>query len=713
MINLDDLNSIQKEAVSYLDGPLLILAGAGSGKTKVLTYKIAYILDSGLAGLDNILAVTFTNKAAGEMKERINRLLRLSSNLKDSSIENMPWVGTFHSICVKILKRYGENIGLNRNFTIYDSSDQKEAIKEAMKVLNISVKEFNPGAIHSYISSAKNELITPEEYNEFAQGYFQSIVAKVYPQYQKILKENNALDFDDLLLLGVKLLKQNDAVLKYFTENFRYILVDEYQDTNHAQYTLIKMLASMHRNIYVVGDDDQSIYAFRGANIRNILNFEKDYPEAKVVKLEQNYRSTKLILEASHQVISKNRNRKEKKLWTENNEGEKIKVFSAEDEQKEGTWITGKIAELGSDYNLNNIAVLYRTNAQSRVLEESFINAGIPYRIVGSVGFYERKEIKDILAYLRVIFNPKDNKNLERIINVPKRGIGKKTFEELLSQATQNNLSIVEYLNIYRNEVDSPGLKLAADLFSNFIAQKTNLPILELIDLILKSTKYIEMLSDGTLENESRIENIKELLSVAVRFNDLSPEEALEQFLDEVSLLEAVSVNRDTAVAVTLMTIHSAKGLEFEHVFVSGMEENLFPHINSVTSEDELEEERRLAYVALTRAKNKLYLSYAQRRRYFGSTQLNPVSRFLRDIEKELLDEEIKRYDYNITDDYEETKKFTELFSKYKVGDRVKHEYFGKGTVEKIDSEVIVVDFGAVYGKKELMIEYARLEKIK
>lgn len=712
MINLDDLNPIQKEAVSYLDGPLLILAGAGSGKTKVLTYKIAYILDSGLAGLDNILAVTFTNKAAGEMKERINKLLRLSSNLKNSSIEHMPWVGTFHSICVKILKRYGENIGLNKNFTIYDSSDQKEAIKDAMKALDISVKEFNPGAIHSYISSAKNELITPEEYGEFAQGYFQSIVAKVYPQYQKILKDNNAVDFDDLLLLTARLLKENNVILQYFTENFRYILVDEYQDTNHAQYTLIKMLASKHRNIYVVGDDDQSIYAFRGANIRNILNFEKDYPEAKVVKLEQNYRSTKLILEASHQVISKNRNRKEKKLWTENNEGEKIKVFSAEDEQKEGVWITGKIAELGSKYNLNNIAVLYRTNAQSRVLEEAFINAGIPYRIVGSVGFYERKEIKDILAYLRVIFNSKDNKNLERVINVPKRGIGKKTFEELLSVATEKNLSIVEYLNIYRKELDSPGLKLAADLFSNLVAQKTSLPLLELIDLILKSTKYIEMLSDGTLENESRIENIKELLSVAVRFNDLPPEEALEQFLDEVSLLEAVSVNRDTTVAVTLMTIHSAKGLEFEHVFVTGMEENLFPHINSVTSEDELEEERRLAYVALTRAKNMLYLSYAQRRRYFGSTQLNPVSRFLRDIESELLDEEIKRYDYNVVDDYEETKKFTELISKYKVGDRVKHEYFGKGTVKKIDSEIIVVDFGAVYGKKELMLEYARLEKI-
>lgn len=712
MINLDDLNPIQKEAVSYLDGPLLILAGAGSGKTKVLTYKIAYILDSGLAGLDNILAVTFTNKAAGEMKERINKLLRLSSNLKNSSIEHMPWVGTFHSICVKILKRYGENIGLNKNFTIYDSSDQKEAIKDAMKALDISVKEFNPGAIHSYISSAKNELITPEEYGEFAQGYFQSIVAKVYPQYQKILKDNNAVDFDDLLLLTARLLKENNVILQYFTENFRYILVDEYQDTNHAQYTLIKMLASKHRNIYVVGDDDQSIYAFRGANIRNILNFEKDYPEAKVVKLEQNYRSTKLILEASHQVISKNRNRKEKKLWTENNEGEKIKVFSAEDEQKEGVWITGKIAELGSKYNLNNIAVLYRTNAQSRVLEEAFINAGIPYRIVGSVGFYERKEIKDILAYLRVIFNSKDNKNLERVINVPKRGIGKKTFEELLSVATEKNLSIVEYLNIYRKELDSPGLKLAADLFSNLVALKTSLPLLELIDLILKSTKYIEMLSDGTLENESRIENIKELLSVAVRFNDLPPEEALEQFLDEVSLLEAVSVNRDTTVAVTLMTIHSAKGLEFEHVFVTGMEENLFPHINSVTSEDELEEERRLAYVALTRAKNMLYLSYAQRRRYFGSTQLNPVSRFLRDIESELLDEEIKRYDYNVVDDYEETKKFTELISKYKVGDRVKHEYFGKGTVKKIDSEIIIVDFGAVYGKKELMLEYARLEKI-
>lgn len=709
MINLTDLNSMQREAVDVTEGPLLVLAGAGSGKTKVLTYKVAILLDSALAGFDNILAVTFTNKAAGEMKQRIAKLLDRNSTIKNNIL---PWVGTFHSICVKLLKRYGEYVGLNRNFTIYDSADQKDAVKDAMKELNISIKEFNPSAIHSYISSAKNELISAAEYAEVSQGYFQNIVAKVFPVYQKILKENNAVDFDDLLFLAVRLFRENKNILEFFQENFRYILVDEYQDTNHAQYSLINMLAAKHRNICVVGDDDQSIYAFRGANIRNILNFEKDYPEAKIVKLEQNYRSTKKILEASHQIISKNSRRKEKKLWTQNPEGESITTYSAQDELQEGKWVVEQVMKMGKDYNLNEIAVLYRTNAQSRVLEESFISAGIAYRIVGSVGFYERKEVKDILAYLRLIFNPKDNKNLQRIINVPRRGIGKKTFEEIATASSLSGLSIIEYLENNMADIASKPLKDFAQLITNINAQKERLPLTELINLVLKSTRYIEMLSDGTMENESRIENIKELITVALKFNEEEPALALENFLDEVSLLEAVSVNRDLANAVTLMTIHSAKGLEFEHVFVVGMEENLFPHVNSILNEEELEEERRLAYVALTRAKNKLYLVYAQKRRYFGSTQINPVSRFLRDIDPSLLEEDFFGLDRNPDNDLTETAEFMEILSRYSVGDRVKHEYFGRGTILEITSEIVVVDFGAVYGKKELMVEYARLEKI-
>ncbi len=711
MIDIDSMNPPQKDAVISTDGPVLVLAGAGSGKTRVLTYRIAYILDTGLATPNNILAMTFTNKAAGEMKERINSLLRETNAEKFDGVY-LNWMGTFHSICVKILKIDGTNIGLDRNFTIYDSSDQKEAIKEAMRRLNISIKDFNPGAIHSYISSAKNELIDSETYAMYAQGYFQQNVAEIYPIYQEVLRENNALDFDDLLMYTVKLFNQSPKVLEKYQNQFKYILVDEYQDTNHAQYVIVKALASINRNICCVGDDDQSIYAFRGATIKNILNFEKDYPEAKVIKLEQNYRSTKKILEASYQVISKNRSRKDKKLWTENSDGENITLFSALDEQSEGRWITDKIKELSEKESLNEFAVLYRTNAQSRSLEESFINASIPYKIVGGLRFYDRKEIKDVLSYLRCIYNPKDTQSIKRIINVPKRGIGSKSVEKYINEATSNNVSFLEYLNL--NNIDNSSVRKFNDLMNDLIKKSKELNVVDLINYILEQSGYIKMLEDGTLENESRIENLKELITVASKFSDLTPTDSLESFLEEVSLLEGVAnENEEVKESVTLMTIHAAKGLEFKYVFVSGVEENLFPHSNSMQSDTEMEEERRLAYVALTRAKDRLFLSHALKRRYFGTTQNNPISRFINDVDSSLID---NLSDMVTTSDFledEDDRGFREEnYIQLNTGDNVLHEYFGKGRVIQLDGSLVIVDFGKLHGVKELMLEYARLEKI-
>lgn len=717
MIDLEILNSPQKEAVITTEGPLLVLAGAGSGKTRVLTYRIAFILDAGLAGPENILAMTFTNKAAGEMKDRIKELLAKNENVM-SGEDEIFWMGTFHSICVKILRIHGEKVGIGKNFVIYDSSDQKTAVKEAMKRLDISIKDMNPSAIHSYISSAKNELITPEQYSMYAQGYFQQNVASIYPIYQKVLRENNAVDFDDLLMLTVNLFSENPNLLETFQKKFRYILVDEYQDTNHSQYRLIQMLASGYRNICCVGDDDQSIYAFRGATIKNILNFEKDYPDAKIIKLEQNYRSTQKILEASHQVISKNRNRKDKKLWTENDHGENIKMYKAFDEVSEGEWIIEEIQkeiELGA--NLNEFAVLYRTNAQSRALEESFINGGIPYRIVGGTQFYERKEIKDIIAYLRLVYNPKDNASLERVINVPRRGIGEKTLSTLSDNSHKKSLSILEYLISDPESQSTSGLVIFASIYQDLIESAKKMKIIEFMDRLLEKTGYIEMLKDGTLEGDTRIENIKELISFASKYEEFGTAEySLENFLNDVSLLESVSkITEDRQEAVTLMTIHSAKGLEFNYVFIVGVEENLFPHSNSMADEKELEEERRLAYVAITRAKKRLSMTHTYQRRYFGKIQNNPISRFAQDIDTKYIDYNI---DEAIGTDLSEQNTHDEFsiddFVPQKLfpGDKVKHEYFGKGVVRYSDSEMVLVDFGAIHGTKELMLEYARLEKL-
>lgn len=715
MINLDDLNKEQRDAVVSTDGPLLILAGAGSGKTRVLTFRIAFIIDSGLATPNNILAMTFTNKAAGEMKERISTLVSELSSSKRISQFDFQWAGTFHSICVKILRKYSEVAGLKKNFLIYDSSDQTATIKKAMERLKISTKEFNPNGIHNFISSAKNELIDPETYAANAQGYFQQTVADVYPVYQEILKENGALDFDDLIFETIKLLQSNDSVREHFQETFKYILVDEYQDTNHAQYVLIKMLAEKHRNICCVGDDDQSIYAFRGATIRNILNFEKDYPEAKVVKLEQNYRSTKKILHASHDIISKNKRRKEKQLWTENHDGENITIYKAFDEVDEGDWILNKVDEItNGGGNLSEIAILYRTNAQSRSLEEAFLRSAVSYRIVGGVRFYERKEVKDIIAYLRLTYNQDDNVSYERIVNVPRRGLGDKAVSETVDEASKYNMSSYNYTKSQTSMDGLPKFKKFVELIENFITKSQTVRLVDLINNIIEKSGYLESLKDGTSEGESRIENLKELMSVASKYDSGEPRDDLRDFLEEISLLEGFTNENLNEDKVTLMTIHSSKGLEYNYVFIVGMEENLFPHSNSMLDDRELEEERRLAYVAITRAKKKLSITYTNRRKYFGKTQNNPISRFIKDISTNVLEMITNQYE---SEDYSYNGYGREEESQYKPislekGDIVEHEYFGKGQVIKCDFDSALVDFGEDFGQKELMLEFARLKKV-
>lgn len=714
MLGLDQLNTEQREAVTSTEGPLLILAGAGSGKTKVLTYRIAFLIDSGLARPESILAVTFTNKAAQEMKDRLRGLLTESglSNL----VDEVRWVGTFHAICIKILKQYGELIGTNRNFTIYDSQDQLSAVKDAMERARVSVKEFNPRAILSYISDAKNNLISSAEYSTLAQGYFQQIVSKVYPEYQDILREANAVDFDDIIMNTVALLQSQQKVLENLQNNFKYILVDEYQDTNHAQYILLKLLAKKHKNICCVGDDDQSIYAFRGATIKNILSFEQDYPDTKVVKLEQNYRSTSTILEASYSVISKNLKRKDKKLWTQNEKGQNIVLYKSYDEVSEAEWIIRKIIELkNQNIALSEIVILYRTNAQSRSIEEAFLRSAIPYKIVGGLRFYERKEIKDIVGYLRFVYNPADTTSLSRIINVPRRGIGDKSLEELLEESKKTGLPVGEYLLKHPDNL-GPKVKDFARLYSAMNSSLSEMDLDQYINHIITHTGYLKMLDDGTSEGAGRVENLKELVSVASKFNVGNASENLGEFLDEVGLLEKIEEKQRNSEqdSVTLMTIHAAKGLEFEHVFLVGMEENLFPHTNSMVSESEMEEERRLAYVAITRAKSFLYITHATQRQYFGKKQRNSLSRFVKDIDISIIDIESEDYLDDVASEFspKNSRQFDPVI-KLSVGQRVRHPYFGFGVVKRVDFDTVDVDFGSEYGVKELMLEYAKLDLAK
>jgi DNA helicase II / ATP-dependent DNA helicase PcrA len=727
---MDKLNEQQQLAVDTVNGPILILAGAGSGKTKVLTHRIASLLEKKLAQPENILAVTFTNKAANEMKSRVYKLLNPHSHefWDPKSYQSrifMPWMGTFHAICVRILKAHTDILGLNPNFTIYDANDQVDAVKEVLKKLGLSDKKFNPRGILSQISSAKNELITPEKYLTLAQGFMQEIVGQVYPEYQKILKDNSALDFDDLLTKTVDLLEQFPKVLEKFQDLFKFILIDEYQDTNLVQYRFANLLAAKTRNICVVGDDAQSIYGFRGANIQNILNFERDYPDAKVIKLEQNYRSTKKILNASNEIISLNRNQKPKTMWTKNDEGDQLSLYEAQNEKDEALWIGRKIKELTDNgANANEIAILYRTNAQSRTLEEGLLSMGLNYRVVGGLKFYSRREIKDMIAYLRLLFNRQDNLSLYRIINVPKRGIGEKKLQSLQESASRKQKMVLPYLLELTNEEAEQELEKNVQEFrtvmQKLVEVSTTLNVTELIKETLRLSGYLEMLNDGTTENEARVENLKEMLSVAQKYDQMDSHTGLETFLNEVALIEQETEAEDIETdRVTLMTIHAAKGLEFEYVFIAGMEEGLFPHSRSYVDPAEMEEERRLAYVALTRAKKKLYLTYTQSRVYFGNINSNPVSRFVTDIPEELLFYEdpmgsgLGKDGWSKFDSDDAEAAINAAFSpkiELHKGDTVRHPTFGVGMVEDINDDTVVIRFSI--GKKELALEYVQLQKL-
>nr|WP_245243532.1 DNA helicase PcrA [Mesobacillus selenatarsenatis] len=642
---MNGLNPEQQKAVKTVDGPLLLMAGAGSGKTRVLTHRIAYLMVEKGVNPYNILAITFTNKAAREMRERIQKMM--------GGAADDIWISTFHSMCVRILRRDIDRLGYNRNFTILDSTDQQSVIKSILKDKNMDPKKYDPRAILGTISSAKNELITPEEYAKTAGDYFSQKVSDVYTEYQRRLRKNNALDFDDLIMTTITLFIRVPEVLEYYQRKFQYIHVDEYQDTNRAQYMLVKLLAQRFQNLCVVGDSDQSIYRWRGADITNILSFEKDYPRASVILLEQNYRSTKKILLAANMVIQNNMNRKPKNLWTENAEGNKIMYYRADSEQGEAQFVIGKIQEqLRNGRKLSDIAILYRTNAQSRVIEESFLKSNIDYSIVGGIKFYDRKEIKDILAYLRLISNPDDDISLQRIINVPKRAIGSTSIDKIANFATMHDLSMFQALETIEMIGLSPKSEKAAaefrNLVSNYTHQQEYLSVTELVEEVLDKTGYRDMLkAEKSLESQSRLENIDEFLTVTKSFEESSEDKSLVAFLTDLALVADIDRLDDDGQQktdfVTLMTLHSAKGLEFPVVFLIGMEEGVFPHSRSLMEEDEMEEERRLAYVGITRAEEELFITNAQMRTLFGRTNMNPESRFIKEIPADLVEDAVPK----------------------------------------------------------------------
>ena len=637
MNTYDSLNPKQKEAVFHTEGPLLILAGAGSGKTRVLTHRIAYLIEEKQVNPWNIMAITFTNKAAGEMRERVNQQV-------DHGADSV-WVSTFHSSCVRILRRHIQNLGYDTNFTIYDTDDQKTLMKQVYKSLNIDTKLYKERAVLGQISSAKNELVTPEEMMLSAEGDFRiQKIAGIYVEYQKQLNKNNALDFDDLIMKTVELFRNCPEVLDYYQERFRYLMVDEYQDTNTAQFQLIRLLAQKYRNLCVVGDDDQSIYKFRGANIENILNFEEVFPDAAVIKLEQNYRFTKRILDAANAVIRNNQGRKDKTLWTANEEGEKVKLRQFDQAYEEADYIIQDIRDQG--YAFEDCAVLYRTNAQSRLLEEKCIACNIPYRLVGGVNFYQRKEIKDILAYLKTIANGMDDLAVLRIVNVPKRGIGQTSMGRVMAFASAEGMSLYEGL---RRARVIPGLGKTAEKIGKFtdlmdeFRRKTgdeSYSIRTLIEEILEETGYKEELeAEGEVESQSRLDNIQELINKAASYTEESENPNLNEFLEEVALVADVDRMDESESRVTLMTLHSAKGLEFPQVYLSGMDDGLFPGIMAISSDDpsDLEEERRLCYVGITRAKKRLTITSARQRMVNGETRYSKISRFVEEIPEELL----------------------------------------------------------------------------
>ncbi len=768
---LKGLNDKQYEAVVNTEGPCLIIAGAGSGKTKVLTHKIAYLIGEKNAKPWDILAITFTNKAANEMKQRISDLI--GDAAKDI------WMGTFHSICVRILRRFIDRIGFESSFIIFDTSDQKTLVKSCMKDLAIDDKLFTDRSILSEISNAKNEMLEPAQYTARASGDFRKEkIAIVYELYQKRLRENNAIDFDDIINYTIKILMENPDILEYYSNKFKYVLVDEYQDTNKAQFTLVTLFASKNGNITVVGDNDQGIYSFRGADISNILNFERDFPGTRIIKLEQNYRCTGNILKAANCVIKNNEVKYKKELWTENEEGNLPKVYQADNEYDEGTYIAMQIEHLKREeyYKYSDFAVLYRMNTQSRAIEDILRRENIPYKIVGGLKFYERKEIKDIIAYLRLIQNSSDNLSLKRIINEPKRGIGKTSLEKVENLAEENEISMYEVIK----NAEQYGLNrvyLNSREFVNVIEElktkKDKLVISELIKETLKKTGYTKALeNENTIEAENRIENLEEFLTVAIEFEEQYAENSLSQFLEGITLSSDLDNIEETEDSVTLMTLHSAKGLEFPVVFLVGMEEGIFPGYKSISEPQELEEERRLCYVGITRAKEQLYLTCSKQRTIFGSTSYNQVSRFLKEIPEDLLEgykeafgeednnknqmfkdsaytwsygsknnSNIKTYKINEKEPIGATtanKKINESgfmfrtaesflnnlgktanknaevdLSKYEEGVKVYHKKFGEGVINKVEPEgedlKVDINFEKA-GHKRLMAKFAKLE---
>lgn len=696
-MNLETLNDRQKEAVLYNEGPLLIIAGAGAGKTKTLTTKIAYLIEEMGALPSNILAITFTNKAAKEMKDRIIRLI--------GSIGYQIQTSTFHSFGLKLLKENYERLGFDKNFVIMDSDDSLTIVKKILKDMDLDPKIYNPRAIRNKISSCKNELISPKAYSRYTVSPYEEIVCKVYEKYQEKLMKNNAVDFDDLLILPIKLFEENKDILEKYQEQFKYILIDEYQDTNEAQYKLTKMLSEKYRLITCVGDDSQSIYSFRGANYKNILNFEKDYKDAKTILLEQNYRSTSYILNAANDVIKNNKMKKEKNLWTSRGEGNKVKYYRALSESDEAYYVVKGIKQaISNGNNYDDIAVLYRTNAQSRNLEEAMLKENIPYRVVGSFYFYSRKEIKDLLAYLRLIHNEKDNISLLRVINTPKRGIGLKTIENLTKKADEENISIYEAI--------TSGKELEfKKIIEKLKEVSENVTLTELIDKILTGTGIKEELEkEEDITSEVRLENLEEFKSITKSFEEREGLISLEDLLLEISLVSDAEEYKDDTNRVSLMTVHSVKGLEYKDVFIVGMEEGIFPHMNSLMESSEIEEERRLAYVAITRAKDNLTIINARRRTLFGREQVNPPSRFISEISTDLLDIVNKKEE--ITPKLDVNTVLREEAVDYKLGDNVYHETFGAGKVVEVTNTLISVAFKHPHGIKKLMKNHKKLSKI-
>ncbi len=716
MTILDELNQAQQLAATTVDGPVLMLAGAGSGKTKTLTHRIAYLLIEKAVPPSNILAVTFTNKAAAEMRERISRLMGVDANSRTF----LPFLGTFHAVANKILRREVAVLGYPSNFLIYDTADSQAVLKQILRSRHLDEKMYSPGLMLNLISSAKNELMSPAQYRDVASGKIQEMAADIYPAYQAALKEAGAMDFDDMIMILVRLLRENSDILKKYQDQFRYIMVDEYQDTNHAQYQLIRMLAAGHSNICVVGDDWQSIYSWRGANYENILNFEKDYPQAQVVKLEQNYRSTQTILDGAHSVITKNTARSEKKLWTDLGVGEKIICETVSDEQAEGRFVIDTIQQLrraDSALRLSDFAVLYRTNAQSRSLEEAFLRYNVPYQIIGGVRFYERKEIKDILAYLRFLYQPNDLVSLARVINLPPRGLGDTSLNKFFAYVRGNGVAVSDVLS---DPVQVDGLTPRAcksfeqfgTLVDGLRSDIERLSLSDLIEAVLRRSGYQEWLSDGSAIGEDRLENLQEFIGVAKSYDHLG----LEDFLTEIALIADVDQYKGDADTVTLMTLHAAKGLEFNTVFMVGMEEGIFPHSRTFFEPSELEEERRLCYVGMTRAKQRLYMVSAMSRMLYGTSQHNVPSRFLSDIPRDLVvvtapQPQSSASAFSSFMQQDESSKATRAIPELSAGDRVGHPAFGSGTVVSLEDYEAIVMFDGV-GRKALNLEYAPLRKL-